>query len=66
VNKSQTVLGDGVFIGSNSALVAPVTIGAGATVAAGSTITKDVAEQELAVARGRQRNIPGWQQPKKH
>jgi bifunctional UDP-N-acetylglucosamine pyrophosphorylase/glucosamine-1-phosphate N-acetyltransferase len=66
VNKSQTVLGDGVFIGSNSALVAPVTIGAGATVAAGSTITKDVAEQELAVARGRQRNIPGWQPPKKH
>jgi bifunctional UDP-N-acetylglucosamine pyrophosphorylase/glucosamine-1-phosphate N-acetyltransferase len=66
VNKSQTVLGDGVFIGSNSALVAPITIGAGATVAAGSTITKDVAEQELAVARGRQRNIPGWQPPKKH
>ena len=65
VNKFQTVLGDGVFIGSNSALVAPVTIGAGATVAAGSTITKDVAEQELAVARGRQRNIPGWQPPTK-
>ncbi|WP_018403295.1 bifunctional UDP-N-acetylglucosamine diphosphorylase/glucosamine-1-phosphate N-acetyltransferase GlmU [Marinobacter gelidimuriae] len=66
VNKFQTVLGDGVFIGSNSALVAPVTIGAGATVGAGSTITNDVAEQELAVARGRQRNIPGWEQPKKH
>jgi len=66
VNKFQTLLGDNVFIGSNSALVAPVTIGAGATVGAGSTITKDVAEQELAVARGRQRNIPGWQKPKKY
>lgn len=66
MNKFQTVLGDGVFIGSNSALVAPVTIGAGATVGAGSTITKDVPEQELSVARGRQRNIPGWQKPQKH
>lgn len=66
VNKFQTVLGDDVFVGSNSSLVAPVTVGAGATIGAGSTITKDVAAQELAVARGRQRNIPGWQKPKKH
>jgi bifunctional UDP-N-acetylglucosamine pyrophosphorylase/glucosamine-1-phosphate N-acetyltransferase len=66
VNKFQTVLGDGVFIGSNSSLVAPVTIGNGATVGAGSIITKDVADQELAVARGRQRNISGWQKPEKH
>lgn len=66
VNKYQTVLGDGVFVGSNSALVAPVTVAAGATIGAGSTITKDVPEQELAVARGRQRNISGWQKPEKH
>lgn len=66
VNKYQTVLGDGVFVGSNSSLVAPVTVAAGATIGAGSTITKDVPEQELAVARGRQRNISGWQKPEKH
>lgn len=66
VNKYQTVLGDGVFVGSNSSLVAPVTVAAGATVGAGSTITKDVPEQQLAVARGRQRNISGWQKPGKH
>ena len=65
-NKFQTVLGDGVFIGSNSSLVAPVTIAAGATIAAGSTITKNVSEQELALARGRQRNISGWKKPEKH
>jgi bifunctional UDP-N-acetylglucosamine pyrophosphorylase/glucosamine-1-phosphate N-acetyltransferase len=66
VNKYQTVLEDGVFVGSNSSLVAPVTVGAGATVGAGSTITKDVPEHELAVARGRQRNISGWQKPEKN
>lgn len=66
VNKYQTVLGDGVFVGSNSSLVAPVTVRAGATVGAGSTITKDVPEHELAVARGRQRNISGWQKPEKN
>ncbi|GGE63357.1 bifunctional protein GlmU [Streptosporangium jomthongense] len=65
VNKYQTVLGDGVFVGSNSSLVAPVTVAAGATIGAGSTITRDVPEQELAVARGRQRNIAGWQKPEK-
>lgn len=66
VNKYQTVLGDGVFVGSNSSLVAPVTVAQGATIGAGSTITKDVPEQELAVARGRQRNINNWQKPEKH
>jgi len=65
-NKYQTVLGDGVFVGSNSSLVAPVTVAAGATIGAGSTITKDVPEQQLAVARGHQRNISGWQKPEKH
>ena len=65
VNKSKTVIGDRAFIGSNSALVAPVEIGAGATVGAGSTITREVSTDELAVARGKQRNISGWQRPTK-
>ncbi|WP_428819620.1 bifunctional UDP-N-acetylglucosamine diphosphorylase/glucosamine-1-phosphate N-acetyltransferase GlmU [Microbulbifer sp. MCCC 1A16149] len=65
VNKSKTLIGDGAFIGSNSALVAPVEIGAGATIGAGSTITREVSADELAVARGKQRNIAGWQRPTK-
>jgi bifunctional UDP-N-acetylglucosamine pyrophosphorylase/glucosamine-1-phosphate N-acetyltransferase len=65
VNKFQTVLEDGAFIGSNSSLVAPVTVGKDATVGAGSTINKDVPPGQLAVARGKQRNIEGWQRPKK-
>lgn len=65
VNKFQTHIGDGAFVGSNTALVAPVTVGAGATVAAGSTITTSVSEQQLAVARQKQRNIDGWQRPSK-
>jgi len=64
-NKHQTVMGDGVFVGSNSALVAPVTLGEDATIGAGSTITRDVADNELAIARGKQRNIEGWERPKK-
>jgi len=64
-NKHRTVLGEDVFIGSNNALVAPVDIQAGATTAAGSTITQDVAAGELAVARARQRNIEGWARPVK-
>jgi len=59
-DKHRTVIGAGAFIGSNSALVAPVTIGAGAIVGAGSVITKDVAADELAVARGQQRGLSGW------
>ncbi|WP_020679593.1 bifunctional UDP-N-acetylglucosamine diphosphorylase/glucosamine-1-phosphate N-acetyltransferase GlmU [Marinobacterium rhizophilum] len=65
VNKFQTEIGDGAFIGSNSALVAPVKVGAGATVGAGSTITKDVADDQLSVARGKQRNLENWQRPVK-
>ncbi len=64
-NKFQTVMKDGAFIGSNSSLVAPVTIGENATVGAGSTITKDVDDNGLAVARGQQRNVANWQRPKK-
>jgi bifunctional UDP-N-acetylglucosamine pyrophosphorylase/glucosamine-1-phosphate N-acetyltransferase len=59
-NKSRTEIGEGAFIGSNSALVAPVTIGAGAYVGAGSVITQDVPARSLGVARGRQKNIDGW------
>ena len=63
VNKSKTIIGDGAFIGSNSSLVAPVTIGKMVTVGAGSVIAKDVEDEELAVARGKQRNISGWKRP---
>jgi len=59
-DKHWTKIGAGAFIGSNSALVAPVTIGAGANVAAGSVITHDVADDALAVARARQEDKPGW------
>ncbi len=59
-DKFRTVIGDGAFIGSNSALVAPVTVGAGAIVGAGSVITRDVAADSLAVARGRQEGHAGW------
>ncbi|RJE73453.1 UDP-N-acetylglucosamine diphosphorylase/glucosamine-1-phosphate N-acetyltransferase [Pseudoalteromonas sp. MSK9-3] len=65
VNKSQTVIGDNAFIGSNSSLVAPVTIGKSATVGAGSVITAHVDDEQLAVARAKQRNLTGWQRPVK-
>lgn len=58
--KHKTEIGAGAFVGSNSALVAPVTIGAGAIVAAGSVITADVAPDALAVARSKQESKPGW------
>lgn len=59
VNKHRTVIGEGAFIGSDTALVAPVTVGARALVGAGSVITQDVPDDALAIARGRQANIPG-------
>jgi len=65
VNKFETRIGDGAFIGSNTALVAPVTVGAHATVGAGSVITTAVPDNTLAVARGKQRNIDGWKRPEK-
>lgn len=64
-SKHLTQIGAGAFIGSNSSLVAPVSIGDNATIGAGSTITKTVAVGELAVARGKQISIPGWQRPVK-
>jgi bifunctional UDP-N-acetylglucosamine pyrophosphorylase/glucosamine-1-phosphate N-acetyltransferase len=60
VNKSQTILEDGVFIGSDTQLIAPVRVGKGAYVAAGSSITEDVPADALAIARGRQQNKAGW------
>jgi bifunctional UDP-N-acetylglucosamine pyrophosphorylase/glucosamine-1-phosphate N-acetyltransferase len=57
--KHRTVIGADVFIGSDSALVAPVSVGDGAIVAAGSVITRDVAANALAIARGRQEDKPG-------
>jgi bifunctional UDP-N-acetylglucosamine pyrophosphorylase/glucosamine-1-phosphate N-acetyltransferase len=65
VNKFQTRIDDGVFIGSNSSLVAPLFIGANATVGAGSVISKDIEAEQLAVGRGKQKNITGWQRPAK-
>jgi bifunctional UDP-N-acetylglucosamine pyrophosphorylase / glucosamine-1-phosphate N-acetyltransferase len=65
VNKHETRIGDRAFIGSNSALVAPVTVGAGATVGAGSVITKDAPPDQLTVARGKQLSLPGWKRPEK-
>lgn len=64
-NKFKTVLGEDVFIGSNSSLVAPVSLGNGATTGAGSTVTTDVPANTLAVGRAKQRNIEGWKRPVK-
>ena len=63
--KHKTVIEADVHVGSNSVLVAPVRLGAGGTIAAGSIITKDTAPDSLNVARGRQAAIPGWKRPKK-
>jgi hypothetical protein len=60
VHKSTSTVGAYSFVGSNAVLAAPVEIADGAYIAAGSTITGDVGPGELAVSRGRQRNVPGW------
>ncbi|MEH6811523.1 MAG: bifunctional UDP-N-acetylglucosamine diphosphorylase/glucosamine-1-phosphate N-acetyltransferase GlmU [Motiliproteus sp.] len=65
VNKYKTEIGDGAFIGSNTSLVAPVRVGNGATTGAGSTITKDIPDDALGVARGRQTNLKTWKRPVK-
>ena len=62
-NKHRTTIGENVFVGSNSTLVAPITVESGGFVAAGSTVTNDVGADQLSVARGRQRNIDGWKRP---
>lgn len=65
INKHKTLIGDHAFIGSNTALVAPVTIGENATIGAGSTITRNAPANQLTLCRGQQRSIENWQRPKK-
>jgi bifunctional UDP-N-acetylglucosamine pyrophosphorylase / glucosamine-1-phosphate N-acetyltransferase len=66
-NKHATIIGDDVFVGSDTQFVAPVKVGDGATIGAGSTITRDVPPGALAVCRAReQKMVPGWQRPKKN
>ena len=65
VNKHRTELGENVFVGSNSTLVAPLSVEDNGFVAAGSTVTSPVGESELAVGRAKQRNIKGWRRPEK-
>jgi bifunctional UDP-N-acetylglucosamine pyrophosphorylase/glucosamine-1-phosphate N-acetyltransferase len=64
-NKYRTVIGDNVFVGSNTALVAPVTVGADATIGAGSVITKDAPAGELTLSRAEQKTRTGWKRPVK-
>jgi bifunctional UDP-N-acetylglucosamine pyrophosphorylase/glucosamine-1-phosphate N-acetyltransferase len=64
-HKYPTIIGERVFVGSDSALVAPVKIGNGGYIAAGSTITENVPADALAIARGRQVNKPGWASKKR-
>jgi bifunctional UDP-N-acetylglucosamine pyrophosphorylase/glucosamine-1-phosphate N-acetyltransferase len=66
VNKFQTTIGDDVFIGSDSQLVAPVTVANGSTIGAGSTITKNTPEGELTLSRSKQLTLKGWQRPTKN
>ena len=63
--KHKTVLEDDVFIGSDTQLVAPVKVGRGATVGAGTTVTSDVEPDALVISRVKQKQISGWQRPKK-
>lgn len=65
VNKHQTEIGDNVFVGSNSALVAPLTLGKGSTIGAGSTINKNVDADTLALTRPPQKTLKDWQRPTK-
>ncbi|HBO37331.1 MAG TPA: bifunctional N-acetylglucosamine-1-phosphate uridyltransferase/glucosamine-1-phosphate acetyltransferase [Pasteurellaceae bacterium] len=65
VNKFKTVIGDNVFVGSDTQLVAPVCVADGATIGAGTTVTKDVGKDELIISRVPQRHIQGWKRPVK-
>lgn len=64
-NKHKTIIKDGAFIGSDTQLVAPVTVGKNATIGAGSTITRDTEDEKLTLSRTAQKTIKGWERPKK-
>lgn len=64
VNKFKTIIEDNVFIGSDTQLIAPVTVGKGATIGAGTTLTKDAQAEKLTISRTKQRTIEGWNKPK--
>ena len=64
-NKFKTIIGDDVFVGSDAQLIAPVTIANGATIGAGTTLTKNVAEGELVITRAKERVITDWKRPTK-
>ena len=64
-NKHRTVIGDGAFIGSDTQLVAPVTVGIGATIGAGSTVTHNAPDGQLTLSRAKQTTLPGWKRPVK-
>lgn len=65
VNKFQTIIEDGAFIGSDTQLIAPVVVGKNATIGAGSTITKDTPDEQLTLSRSKQISVSGWQRPVK-
>ena len=64
-NKHKTIIGDDVFVGSDTQLVAPVSVGNGATIGAGTTVTKNIGEGELVITRAKERKIANWQRPVK-
>ncbi len=66
MNKHQPVIEDDAFIGSDTQLVAPVTVGRGATLGAGTTLTRNAPPDQLTVSRAKQVSVPGWQRPVKH
>jgi bifunctional UDP-N-acetylglucosamine pyrophosphorylase/glucosamine-1-phosphate N-acetyltransferase len=65
-NKHKTVIEDNVFVGSDVQFIAPVTVSTGATIAAGTTVTKDIVKHSLAISRVEQRTLPNWKRPKKN
>ena len=65
MNKHRTIIEDDAFIGSDSQLIAPIRVGRGATIAAGTTLTRDAPADTLTVSRAKQVSVPGWKRPVK-